>query len=256
MPPGAMLLLLGVLLLGVGLAVLFLRREETDTLRRVRRIPRTPIASAPDRGLVKIGGTVIEGEQGCLRSPVTDREGVVVDVEVSFHHSTDAGWRPLLRAPHRRAFYVDDGSGELARIEPEGALVVTPAERVGDDYLGPLEWGEPTRSSVTPEMRAWVASRASGPLPKVLLIEEERFAPGGPIFAMGPAVRERRPDGSRLLVLSHRGSGESELLLSNTDEAGLMDEAGRRRRKIWLLVAMGACMIAASLSLAILGVGW
>lgn len=257
MPHGLLILIIGLLIGGIGCVALVARRGESRAIARIRRTPTTRVFDAPAEGLLEICGQVVVGEQGTVCSPLTAREGVVLSIAVDewlSGHSTSR--RPYLRETLRLPFYVDDGSGELARVDPNEAIFISQASELGDDYLAPLRYGKPTRSTVTAEMRTWVASRSTRPVPNVICIEEEMIAPGERVYVLGWAQRRPGPAGAMQLTLSHQGDGEGELLVSNLSEADLLGEVGKRRRKIWILLVLGVSCCAASIAMAVLGQGW
>ena len=72
---------------------------------------------------VEVRGRVIAGEEGLVRAPISGHAGVYYRVTVEEGRSSRGGshWTKLFAETDGHSFYLDDGSGQLARVKPDGA---------------------------------------------------------------------------------------------------------------------------------------
>lgn len=203
-------------------------------LADVRGTPTSPIARAPSSGRVEIAGKVVAGPEGAARSPVLGVDAVTWWTQIS----EDLGSaRKILATLERDAdFFVDDGSGALARVSPKNAKVMLAPQRTA----GPEA-----------EARAHALAVAAKPDidPKRVFFSETVLAPGDAVYALGeasldsggpvPAAYRDRP--SRILVVTAPAGGE---LLLGDDERAVAAQLAVRRTILWCaaagLVVVGA----------------
>jgi hypothetical protein len=219
-------IVLGALTVFGGIVVLAMSRSDLERRRKILATPTSRIANAPGTGLVEIKGRIVPGEQGFVQTPFSHTPCVWYRICVEEYHSGHKGgghWSKVHTECDGRVFYVDDGSGQLARVQPRNANVVL-------DVLNVAQSG--TFRDPTPDLQAFLHSRglhSTGLLGfnRSLRYREERLVPGDHLFALGPSMREAGPpmfDGYRTttstrLVLEGR-IGE-ELLLTNKSEQQL-----------------------------------
>jgi hypothetical protein len=143
-------------------------------LRQVRRAKRVPIASAPRSGEVEIEGRVVAGSAGVLTAPISGIEAVMSSSSV--REPDGSRNTELIRHVQSRPFFLDDGSGEIAHIDCEGATFeidpLPPAVLAGRHaaVLGFLAEHSFQRQS------------AEG-----MLWSETAIAPGDTLYVLGPA---------------------------------------------------------------------
>lgn len=223
---GIFLILLTVLLIA--------RRDEEVRAQRIAKTPQVPAAHAPNGALAEIVGVAMPSEQGLLRTP-SGRAALTYRLEV---------YRPgkhrtiVTVVRDRRPFYLDDGSGVRARVEPHpDAPVIAGSHEYGLAGANAVVviGGTPTTyGPITPELAAWMHQYAGND--GSLRATEIVLAPGERIYALGPCVWEGNEP-----VLRHLGDGDRELLLSNMTEEGLSNLFSTRRttRLVLLLIAIG-----------------
>jgi hypothetical protein len=223
-------------------AVLFLaRRDEEKTAQRIAQTPQTPAARAPDGGIAEIVGIIHPSEQGLLRTP-SGRAAVLYRTHVTVSGGKHRHDVMLVR--DRRAFYVDDGSGQRARVEPiEGVPAIASAHVYGGTghNAAIVVGGTPTTyGPITPELHAWLATYVPPQhFNDTLRVEELVLAPGDRVYVIGPCRWENGEP-----VLRHHGDGDRELLLSNLDEQAIVSLFATRRRTRFILLGISIGFIA------------
>jgi hypothetical protein len=139
-------------------------------------------------------------------------------------------------------FFVDDNSGEMARILPQGANVILDKQSAADSGLF---------DHASPRFEAFLRSHDLSSknffgLNKSLSCTEELLAPGDALYALGPSRREPGPPASGgagmaapgQLVMYPDTGAQGELILTNKSEKQL---ASRLTRSfVFGLVGMGA----------------
>jgi hypothetical protein len=127
-PLHPLLLCAGATLLALVAA---LARRDARARRRWQRLvvgtARSPIAGAAGGGLTKIRGRVLS--DGVLTAPFSGRRAVWVRARVI--ESGKRG-RTIVDETESSPFFVDDRSGELAQVVPDGAQVLVRAETLAD----------------------------------------------------------------------------------------------------------------------------
>lgn len=222
-------LLLAVVVLIIGIAAMASSRKDLRRRRRILDTPTSPIAEAPGSGLVEIKGRVLPGDQGLVRAPFSARSVVWfrVTVEELRNSGKSSTWVKVVSEVDGRTFYVDDGSGQTARVVPSGANVILDKQDVARSG---------TFRDAPPALEAFLQQRGVKStswfgLNKSMRYEEETLAPGDSLYALGRAKREPGPpvqtDGyrttptTRLLLESGIGE-EEELILTNKTEEQLV----------------------------------
>jgi hypothetical protein len=217
--------------------------------RRVRAIPTSSISQSTG-GLVEIKGYIVAGEKGLVEAPISERQVVWARVTVQQAHSSGGGdgavpttsWTTVLQEITGGPFFVDDGSGEVARILPSGANVILDAKSVAESG---------TFYDASPGFEAFLLSHDLSSknffgFNKTLSLREELLTPGDTLYALGPSRREPGPpasEGSDLaapsqLVMYADPGAHGELILTNKSEKQLA--ARLTRQFVFGLACMGA----------------
>jgi len=223
-----------------------------DWRRRQRIIatPTTPIAQASGDCVVEIKGKVVAGEQGVFTTPFSGRPAVFCRVTVQEKRSRGKStyWHTVVEEVEARDFYVEDGSGQQARVSPRGANAVLDKQSTATSG---------TFNDAPPNLVEFLQARGHATtgwfgLNKSMQYLEEVLAPGDQLYAIGPSHREAGPPASEnyrdspssRLVMSSTGSTDPdmELLISNKPEEELVSNLGGGM-KIGLLM-IGASVIA------------
>src|SRR6185369_7796856 len=99
---------------------------------RIIKTPTSPIAHAPGNATVEIKGRVVPSEQGLVQTPFSGRHAVWTRITVQELRQSgrNSYWHTLITEADGRAFMVDDGSGQLARVMPAGANVILDKQNV------------------------------------------------------------------------------------------------------------------------------
>lgn len=238
----APLLIFGGILFIVGIIMVLTGLKNYRRRQRIIATPTSPIAQAPGNGPVEIKGRIVPGEQGVLQTPFSGRHAVWCRVTVLEHRSSGRSsyWATIINEVDQREFFVDDGSGQSAKIRPLGAEVILDSQNVASSGT----FNDPPQHVV-----AFLASRGHSAqsffgFNKGMRYQEEVLAPGDPLYALGPSHREAGPpvnDGYRMvpgsqLVLA-AGAGEAnELILTNKSEEQLVS------RLLWGFVGGLICL--------------
>jgi hypothetical protein len=172
--------LLGLLAFLFGGAMALVGWKDLAKSRLLLATPTSAIAQAPGGGLVEIKGRVVPSEQGVVVGPISGRQGVHVRVVVWESKSR------IIDQTQSCEFWVDDGSGEYARVLPAKASFLQ--LRSEHTQSGVLE-------DATAPMEAFLrrnAMSSSGALGlnRNLHYSEEMLCVGDPVYAIGPSVRQ------------------------------------------------------------------
>jgi hypothetical protein len=225
---GIGLLVCGVVLLLIGIIALV---NGIPNLRRRRRIIATPtsaIAQAPGTGPVEVKGRIAASEQGLVVAPFSARQGVWIRVIVQERRSRGKSsyWATVVNEMDSRHFFVDDGSGQMARVVPPGANVILESQAVANSG---------TFRDAPPHLEAFLNARGLKStswlgMNKQMRYEEQILAPGDNLYAIGQSRRQAGPpvsDGYRMvpgtqLVMYAAPGAEGELILTNKTEEELV----------------------------------
>ena len=222
------LLILGTGLVLVGMILVLSNLRNVARRKRILATPTSPISQAMG-GPVEIKGNIVPSEKGLVEAPLSGRQAVWTRVTVEQYRSgsdgNPGGSSIVLNEVNGRPFFVDDNSGEVARIIPDGANVVLDQQSIGSSgqFLDPPPGFEEFLS-----MRG-LSSKGFFGFNKTMSFYEELLTPGDALYAPGPSRREQgRPnrEGSgtaplgQLVVYAAAGTG-GELILTNKTEKQL-----------------------------------
>jgi hypothetical protein len=227
-------------------------REDLARRRRIMSTPTSRITEAQG-GLVEIAGRLVVGDKGTISAPFSGRAAVFVRVLVEEYRQRGKSgtWVTVFSESMAREFYVEDGSGERARIDPTGAKFVLDRQKIASS--GTFKDPPPALAEFLArhglESTSWLGFNKS------MRYEEELVGVGDMVYALGPSRREAGPpalDGYRTgattqLVLSSMGTGDGELLVSNKAEKELVSKMLRVFVVGAVVVALGLGVVAAGL---------
>jgi E3 Ubiquitin ligase len=212
------------LLVGVSGGMLSLRRRWL-----IKATPTSRVREAPGGALVEIKGTVRAGEELVI-APLSGRPAVWFRAHVA--ESLGKSSRTLFAQTLSRPFFLDDGSGELARILPDGAsfeLMIGGRRTLRGTGITPTVM-ELLGRSASPEVRS----------PQAVTYEESALSPGDELYVLGPSRREPGPaipspyrsNAATQLVVSRDPTSAQELLFSDQTEERLVSTLGK-----WIVVS-------------------
>lgn len=216
-PTGFVLVVLGIF---GAIAGAWSARRFGQHLGPHARTATSPISRTARDRVVEIQGTVAASEQGVLSSPMTGRAAVLFHVEVC---DAEGSVRTVYRADDVRAFWLDDGSGQRARIEPLGARLTGSTRYVERTDLGIAGPGV-ALAPLSQAGLAWVASVAPSVKPRYAVVDETTIFAGQQLLALGYAATG--PNGELVL----RQHPEHVLSLSTLPEHELLGVLGERHR--------------------------
>lgn len=246
------LVILVFIALVVGVIVVASSAGNWRRRQRIVATPTTPIAHCAGDSVVEIKGKVIASEQGSFRTPFSGREAVFcrIAVQERRRRGKSSYWHTVIEEIDARDFYVEDGSGQQARIAPRGANTVLDKQSVASSGL----FNDPP-----PQLVAFLSSRGISSetwlgMNKNMQYLEEVLAPGDSLYAIGPSHREAGPPApdayrngpSSRLVMSGMDKGDLELLISNKSEEDLV-------RNLGMGMTIGFVLIGASVLVAVIG---
>ena len=222
--------MIGILIMGgivflIGGIVLLLSLKSMRRRKRIIGTPTSPVAQAPGNGPVELKGRIVPSEQGVLQAPFSGRHAVWVRVIVQEwrQHGRSGSWYTILNEIDSRSFFIDDGSGQMARVLPQGAEVILDTHTVGKSG---------TFNDAQPHLEAFLMSRGMKStnflgFNKSMQYQEEIMVPNDNIYALGPSRREAGPpvnDGyrmvpsSQLIMFAGPGEANEMILTSKTEE--------------------------------------
>lgn len=217
-------LFLGGILFVIGVIVTLSNVKNFQRRQRIIATPTSAISQAPGNGLVEIKGRIVPSEQGVLQTPFSGRHAVWcrVKVEELRQRGKSSTWVTVVNEVDARVFMVDDGSGQLARIEPNGANTILDSRNVASSG---------TFNDPPPHLMAFLQSRGLSSTSwlgfnKSMRYSEEVLSPSDPLYALGQSRRDPGPpvnDGYRIVPSSQLVMFQSigvlgELLLTNKTE--------------------------------------
>lgn len=215
---------LGGILFVIGVIVTLVNLKNWKRRQRIIATPTSPVAQAPGNGLVEIKGRIQPSEQGLLQTPFSGRHAVWCRITVQELRSSGRNtyWHTILTEVDGRVFMVDDGSGQMGRVLPQGANVILDSHNIASSG---------TFNDAAPHLDAFLQSRGLKSTSwlgfnKSMRYSEEVLGPGDNLYALGPSRRDPGPpvhDGYRMvpgsmLVMFHGMGPEGELLLTNKTE--------------------------------------
>src|SRR6478736_3975013 len=221
------LLFLGAGLVLVGMSLALSNLRNVARRKRVLATATSPISQAMG-GPVEIKGNIVPSEKGLVEAPLSGRQAVWTRVTVTEFHGSSAnsgGSSTVLNEVNGRPFFVDDSSGEVARIIPDGANVVLDQQSVGNS--GQFHDPPPGFEEFL-NMRG-LSSKGFFGFNKTMSFYEELLTPGDALYARGLSRREQgRPDSEgsgtaslgQLVMYAATGAG-GELILTNKTEKQL-----------------------------------
>ena len=222
------LLFLGAGLVLVGMSLALSNLRNVARRKRILATATSPISQAMG-GPVEIKGNIVPSEKGLVEAPLSGRQAVWTRVTVEQYRSgsdgNPGGSSIVLNEVNGRPFFVDDKSGEVARIIPDDANVVLDQQSIGNSgqFHDPPPGFEEFLS-----MRG-LSSKGFFGFNKTMSFYEELLTPGDALYARGLSRREQgRPDSEgsgtaslgQLVMYAATGAG-GELILTNKTEKQL-----------------------------------
>lgn len=216
----------------IGIIIIASSAGDWRRRQRILATPTTPISQCTGDSVVEIKGKVVASEQGSFTTPFSGRNAVFcrITVQERRRRGKNTYWHTIIEEIDARDFYVEDGSGQQARVAPRGAKCVLDKQSVASSGL----FNDPP-----PQLVAFLGSRGITSetwlgTNKSMQYLEEVLAPGDSLYAIGPSHREAgppQPDAYRnvpasRLVMSGMGEGAMELLISNKSEEDLVKNLG------------------------------
>ena len=179
------------ILLFVGIAAFVGNRKNLARRKRILATPTTPVAQAAGNAPVEVAGRILPSEQGLVTAPFSQRPAIWarVTVQQRIQAGRSSYWKTLHTEEDGRQFWIDDGSGQMARVLPQGAAVNVEVETVG---------GSGMLRDAQPHVEAFLQSRNLKStnmlgLNKRMKYTEEILQPNDLGFALGPSRREPGP---------------------------------------------------------------
>lgn len=220
------------IVLVIGIFIIASSAGDWRRRQRIIATPTTPIAQCSGDSVVEIKGRVVASEEGVFTTPFSGRHAVFcrITVQERRHRNRSSYWHTVIEEIDAREFYVEDGSGQQARIVPRGANCVLDKQSVASSGM----FNDPPPQLVAFLQSRGISSETWIGTNKSMQYLEEVLAPGDTLYAIGPSHREAGPPradayrnspGSRL-VMSGMGTGDLELLLSNKSEEDLVRNLG------------------------------
>src|SRR5690242_19189651 len=223
------LLSLGAVVVLMGMILVLSNLKNVARRKRILGTATSPISQAMC-GLVEIKGNIVPSEKGLVEAPLSGRQAVWTRVTVEQYRSgsnTSQDSSSIgLNEVNGRPFFVDDNSGEVARIITDGANVVLDQQSIGNS--GQFHDPPPGFEEFL-NMRG-LSSKGFFGFNKTMSFYEELLTPGDALYARGPSRREQgsRPDSEgsgtaplgQLVMYAATGTG-GELILTNKTEKQL-----------------------------------
>jgi hypothetical protein len=237
--------LIGLILVAIGV-VTWLAPTDGGVRKMLRTLPITRISDFRGGGVAHIRGTVVPTPEGALCAPASLREVVRFWARIT---ESDSGDHTHFEAhAERRPFFVDDGSGEMALVRPDPAVLV-----VVPDVYGTLS------SHVTPAPRivserltdhqlAYVQQRIGRRPIDPCYIREESIAVGDQVTVIGLAERTAGVayrTGANTLLLYDGGTGQQSLMISNLQDHEIEHRVRTMKRIPLVLAGVGFLLCAA-----------
>ena len=183
------LLFLGAGLVGMGMILVLSNLKNVARRKHILATATSPISQAMG-GPVEIKGNIVPSEKGLVEAPLSGRQAVWTRVTVTQFNSgsgTTGGSSTVLNEVNGRPFFVDDSSGEVARIIPDGANVVLDQQSVGNS--GQFHDAPPGFEEFL--SARGLSSKSFFGFNKTMSFYEELLTPGDALYARGPSRREQ-----------------------------------------------------------------
>ena len=247
MSPVWILAFVGALFALSGSVQMWRSRGDLAKRRLLLSTPTSRIAEA-DGGIVEVAGRVVANDGGTFVSPFSNQIAVYLNliVEEYQQHGKTGRWETIFRDTRQQIFYIDDGSGQLARVDPQGARFVLDRTLIASSGL----LREPPHA-----LGRFLAERGVNRATRMgfnrqLRFQEELLRPNDPVYALGPTNREAGPpnqEGYRTepttqLAFFSVGAGDGELLLSDKSERALASRLLRPLMVGALIAAVGVIL--------------
>ena len=199
------LLFLGAGLVLVGMILVLSNLRNVARRKRILAMATSPISQAMG-GPVEIKGNIVPSEKGLVEAPLSGRQAVWTRVTVEQYRSgsdgNPGGSSIVLNEVNGRPFFVDDNSGEVACINPDGANVVLDQQSIGNSgqFHDPPPGFEEFLS-----MRG-LSSKGFFGFNKTMSFYEELLTPGDALTASGlPAT----PGAAEAIAAAGRAIGQA-----------------------------------------------
>jgi hypothetical protein len=180
-------------------------RQELRKARLVERTPTTPGTSTQGGAVVEVKGRVTPAGQVVERR-LAPRDAVWLHLRVEDHDGSSS--RVLLDEVQAVAFLVDDGSGRMARVEPDRTqFAVTLETEPG--------WGSERDRGRVLELLAH--RHVEDVVPSRLVWKERGLFVGDPVYVLGPAEAAAGPPQSE----GYRAGPSTQLVLRSRPAARL-----------------------------------
>ncbi|HEY3815957.1 MAG TPA: GIDE domain-containing protein [Polyangiaceae bacterium] len=209
--------------------------------RLVERTPTTPAASLEGGEVVEIKGRVVAAEQTLL-APISRRAAVWMHVKVV--EAQGSSTSTLLDEARAVEFFIDDGSGRMARAVPEAtadAVFALDAEK---------RWDNEDQGSREHVVALLEANDKKGFELTHLSWTERALYVGDPVYVLGRAEAGVGPP----VVAGYRTTPSSQLVLRGTREAPLTIAAMTEEQYLRKLKSGAATYFGCAMVVAVLGV--
>jgi hypothetical protein len=235
---GTMLVDVGIILIISGFVATFRHRVPAGHARRVFKLPESAIACGDTGRQSRITGRVVASDEGCLVAPCSGESAVWFRVRVRRKVARGRGgllWATVAEEAACKAFYIDDDSGESARVTAIGAKV----------YVD-MKTFEMSSPQVIERMGSFLGERGVGDV-GADLFEEECLSPGDSVIVVGRLRRETgalRPSEYRDVAsreLTIRSESGQELIVGT--QASLRRERGGVHLIGQVAMAVGALAV-------------
>jgi len=222
-----------LVMLGVPFLVIWLsgrgnwakmRQKARDRRQLILDTPTSPIRGWAG-GHVEVKGRAVPTEQGLLCAPFSGRHAVYCLAQVLEQSGGEGTWFPIASEVTAREFYVDDGSGERARLIPTGADFVLEAVEV----FTPGPFKNPHRNCIAFLAQRGISTTTHFGFNRRLRFEESLVIPGDLIYAIGPSQRGTfGGSNANEIIMFTQGPDPYQLVVTNTSEEALANRSWLR----------------------------
>jgi hypothetical protein len=250
MDPTGFFVIGGILCL-VGVILMLTNVRNMQRRARIKATPTSKVAQASGVGHVEINGSIVAGDNGVFATPLGAKPAVWARVIVQElrRRGKSSTWVTIYKETYDRVFYVDDGSGESARVHTENAMMVLDQRQVASSGF---------LRDPPPQVQQFLAQRGIASegmvFNRTLRFTEELLSPGDALYALGPSSREggagggpfrQGPPGQLVLRAGH--GFDHELILTNKPEKTLVFKMLIGFLGGAILAAFGAAAVVAGL---------